>query len=106
MISGFRFPGRLLHLDHQTLHPSRAEERLGRFGAGVGGERRPSQGGQAGDLVLLVLGLVNPASPLRTKGVVYRLDACVIPSEGLYWVELRYNGSVLDREALLVEELP
>lgn len=54
-----------LHLGHQPLHPTRAGERSRRFGLRVDGERRAPQRRQAGDLILLVLCVVDPGSRPR-----------------------------------------
>jgi hypothetical protein len=44
-----------------------------------------------------------PRNPLSVVGLVYRLFDCPFRKAGLYWVEFRYNGSVLDKQPLLVE---
>lgn len=42
------------------------------------------------------------ADPLHVYGLPIRIH-CVFPDDGLYWVELLYNGEVVAQQNLLVE---
>jgi hypothetical protein len=42
--------------------------------------------------------------PLKVFGMSFRIRGCVFPSAGLYWVQLCYNGIVIFREPLKLEE--
>jgi hypothetical protein len=42
------------------------------------------------------------ADPLRIRAVTFRIAACSFPDPGLYWVELWYNGDVVQQEPLTV----
>jgi hypothetical protein len=43
-----------------------------------------------------------PANPLSVTGIVFRIQDCLFPEPGLYWVQFRYNEQTLAREPLLV----
>lgn len=43
------------------------------------------------------------ADPLHVYGLPIRMGHCIFPSDGLYWVELMYNGEVIAQQDLLVE---
>ena len=40
--------------------------------------------------------------PLAVQGVVFRIRDGVFPEPGLYWIEFRYNGRTIARQALAV----
>jgi hypothetical protein len=72
---GFRGLGRVRrlarlprHLLHQPLDAARLQERRRRFGLRVLRTGRAAEGDQAGDLVLLVLGLVDAGAGARGAG--------------------------------------
>jgi hypothetical protein len=65
------------HLADQPLNPSGLQERGRRFRLRIGGGFGALQRGQAGDLVLLVLGRVNPAAGAgrpRAQAAAIHLD--------------------------------
>ncbi len=40
--------------------------------------------------------------PLAVLGLVFRLRDCPFPEPGLYWVQFRYNGTLLAQQPLVV----
>ena len=42
------------------------------------------------------------ADPLAVVGVIFRIEDCVFPEAGLYWIQFVYNGQVIAQQPLLV----
>jgi hypothetical protein len=40
--------------------------------------------------------------PLKVLGAIFRIPSCPFPRAGLFWVEFRYNDTMLARQPLLV----
>lgn len=43
-----------------------------------------------------------PPDPVQVTGMIFRIPACWLPRPGLYWVEFRYDGTMVSRQPLLV----
>lgn len=46
--------------------------------------------------------LTHPTDRHQVGGVVFRVLDCVFPRPGLYWVEFRYDGLLVQREPVIV----
>jgi hypothetical protein len=40
--------------------------------------------------------------PLKVYGLIFHITTCTFPQPGFYWVEMRYNGTAIAREPLLL----
>lgn len=40
--------------------------------------------------------------PLAVLGVVFRIRGCPFPEAGLYWIQFRYNNSIIAQQPLLL----
>jgi hypothetical protein len=75
LVIAARLAGLTGHLLDQPLHPPRLEKACGRLGLRVSAALDALQRGQAGDLVLLVLGLVDtPPRPGRPRAQPAAID--------------------------------
>jgi hypothetical protein len=43
------------------------------------------------------------SDPLEVHGLIFRIAECVIPREGLYWIELEFDGVPIAEEPILVK---
>jgi hypothetical protein len=42
--------------------------------------------------------------PLAVLGIVFRIQDCVFPEPGLYWIQFRFNGKTIAYQPLLVKD--
>ena len=47
--------------------------------------------------------LTFASDPLSVAGVIFRVQDCVFPWAGLYWIQFRYNGKLLASQPLMVK---